>query len=164
MSRPFRKRFILVDVAVVAIVAIVVALLATMGSGSESDLRVPPSATRLAVNQTTFGRPIAPGFLGLSLEYKSIEPYAGTDPGAIDPVFVQLIRNLNPGQSPVLRIGGDSTDWTWWPVPGVKQPRGVTYALTRRWIDVTRALAQELHAHLILGVNLEAGNVEVARV
>jgi hypothetical protein len=162
MSRPFRKRFIVVDVAVVAIVAIVIALLATMGSGS--DLKVPPSATRLAVTQATVGRPIAPGFLGLSLEYNSIEPYAGTDPRGVDPVFVQLIRNLNPGQSPVLRIGGDTTDSTWWPVPGLKQPPGVRYALTRRWIGVTRALAQELHAHLILGINLEADNVELSRI
>jgi hypothetical protein len=162
MSRPFCKRFVVVDVAVVAIVAIVIALLATMGSGS--DLRVPPNATRLAVTQATFGRPIAPGFLGLSFEYNSIEPYAGTDPRAVDPVFVQLIRNLNPGQSPVLRIGGDTTDSTWWPVPGLKQPPGVRYALTPRWIGVTRALAHELRAHLILGINLEADNVELSRI
>jgi hypothetical protein len=162
MSRPFRKRFIVIDVVVVAIVAVVIALLATMGSGS--DLRVPPNTARLAVTQATVGRPIAPGFLGLSLEYNSIEPYAGTDPRAVDPVLVQLIRNLNPGQSPVLRIGGDTTDWTWWPVPGLRQPPGVTYTLTPRWIGVTRALAQELHAHLILGINLEADDVELSRI
>jgi hypothetical protein len=162
MSRPFRKRFVIVDVAVVAIVAIVIALLATMGLGS--DPRVPPTATRLAVTQAAFGRPIPAGFLGLSLEYDSIERYAGTDPRAIDPVFVQLVRNLNPGQSPALRIGGDTTDWTWWPVPGLRKPPGVTYTLSRRWINVTRALTQELRARLILGIDLEAGNVELARL
>jgi hypothetical protein len=160
--RPFSKRFVIVDVAVVAIVAIVIALLATMGLGS--DPRVPSTATRLAVTETTFGRPIPAGFLGLSLEYDSIEQYAGTDPLAIDPVFVQLVRNLNPGQSPVLRIGGDTTDWTWWPVSGLKKPPGVTYALSPRWISVTRALTQKLRARLILGIDLEAGNVELARL
>jgi glycosyl hydrolase family 79 len=160
MSRPFRKRFVVVDVAVVVIVAVVIAALATTGSGSRPQL--PPTATGLNVTRATFGRPIPPGFLGLSLEYNSIEPYAGVNPQAIDPVFVQLVRNLNPGQSPVLRIGGDTTDWTWWPVPGLKQPPGVTYTLSQRWIEVTRALAQELRARLILGINLEADNVELA--
>ena len=162
MSRPFRKRFMRVDVAVVAIVAIAIALLVAIGSGSHP--QVPPTATRLAVTQTTFGRPIPASFLGLSLEYDSIESYAGTNPQAIDPVFVQLVRNLNPGQSPVLRIGGDTTDWTWWPVPGLTQPPGVTYALSPRWIEVTRELAQELRARLILGINLEADSVELASV
>ena len=78
-------------------------------------------------------------------------------------MFVQLVRNLNPGQAPVLRIGGDTTDWTWWPVPGLRKPPGVTYTLSPRWISVTRALAQKLRAHLILGIDLEAGNVELAR-
>ena len=160
--RPFSKRFVIVDVAVVAIVAVVIALLATIGLGS--DPRVPPTATRLAVTETAVSRPIPPGFLGLSLEYNSIEQYAGTDPGAIDPVFLQLVRNLNPGQAPVLRIGGDTTDWTWWPVPGLRKPPGVTYTLSPRWISVTRALTQELRARLILGIDLEAGNVELARL
>ena len=162
MSRPFRKRFMRVDVAVVAIVAIVIALLVAIASSSHP--QVPPTATRLAVTQTTFGRPIPASFLGLSLEYDSIESYAGTNPQAIDPVFVQLVRNLNPGQSPVLRIGGDTTDWTWWPVPGLRRPPGVTFALSPRWIGVTRELAQQLRARLILGINLEAESVELASV
>ncbi|MGZ4187582.1 MAG: glycosyl hydrolase family 79 C-terminal domain-containing protein [Solirubrobacteraceae bacterium] len=162
MRRSLRKRFVVVDLAVVVIVTVGVVLPATIGEGSDD--RVPATATRLAVTQATFGRPIAPGFLGLSLEYNSIEPYAGTDPRAVDPVFVQLVRNLNPGQSPILRIGGDTTDWTWWPVPGLKRPAGVNITLTPRWISVTRALAQVLRARLIVGINLEANNVELARI
>jgi hypothetical protein len=42
------------------------------------------------------------GFLGLSLEYRAIETYAGQDPTAIDPVFEQLVRNLTPAQAPVI--------------------------------------------------------------
>ena len=37
-------------------------------------------------------------------------PTPASDPAQINPVLVQLIRNLTPGQAPVLRIGGDSTD------------------------------------------------------
>jgi hypothetical protein len=79
-------------------------------------------------------------------------------------VFLQLVRNLAPEQRPVLRIGGDSTDRTWWPVPGVRQPRGVAYALTRRWLRSVRAVANALHARLILDVNLAADSRRVARV
>jgi len=40
------------------------------------------------------------------------------------------------GQAPVLRIGGDSTDTTWWPTPGLRPPPGVTYSLSPRWLAV----------------------------
>jgi hypothetical protein len=75
---------------------------------------------------------------------------------------VQLIRDLSPGQAPSLRIGGDTTDWTWWPVPGVANPHGVRYTLTPRWVRVTGALARDLGARLILGINLEIDSARVA--
>jgi hypothetical protein len=80
----------------------------------------------------------------------------GDDPAAVDPVLVQLIRNLTPGQAPVLRIGGDSTDQTWWPTPGVVAPilPVANYALTPGWFQTTAALARALNARLILGINL----------
>jgi Glycosyl hydrolase family 79 C-terminal beta domain len=107
-------------------------------------------------------RVIPPGFLGLSFEYWAIPAYAGSDPSAVDPVFVQLVRNLTDGSPPVLRIGGDTTDETWWPAAGVIPPAGATFELTDRWIAVTRALADELQARLILGINLEADNARTA--
>ena len=128
---------------------------------------MPPDAAARAANLVTIGAPattgtIPPGFLGLSLEYFAIEPYAGTNPSAIDPVFVQLIRNLSPGQAPELRIGGDTTDRTWWPVAGVPTPAGVTATLTHNWLDVTHALATQLGARLTLGINFEADSTKVA--
>ena len=98
------------------------------------------AATAQAADRLDIGRAapvpaIQPGFLGLSLEYYALLPYAGSDPRAINPVFLQLIRNLNSGQAPSLRIGGDSTDGTWWPLH-VKQPGWVKYSLNGRWLDV----------------------------
>ncbi len=61
-----------------------------------------------------------------------------------------------------MRIGGDSTDWTWWPIAHVRAPGGITFALDRRWLAVTRALAQALGARLILGINLEADSSALA--
>jgi Glycosyl hydrolase family 79 C-terminal beta domain len=121
-----------------------------------------PAALSLTVDATTIGRPIPAGFLGFSFEYPTVEKYAGFDPEAINPVLVQLIRNLTPGQRPVLRIGGDTTDWTWWPVPGVGKPGGIRFSLDPRFARVTAELARDLDARLILGINLEADSATVA--
>jgi hypothetical protein len=123
-------------------------------------LRAPPGTPTVQLASELRANPIAPGFLGLSLEYTSLIPYAGR--GGPDPVFLQLIRQLNPGQSPVLRIGGDSTDWSWIPVPGMTKPRGVTYTITSEWLKVIGELVDALHAHVIFGVNLEADSSGVA--
>jgi hypothetical protein len=107
-------------------------------------------------------RPVAPGFVGLSLEYSGLEPYVGSDPAAPDPAFLQLVRNLAPGQRPVLRIGGDSTDWAWWPTRAVRRPRGIRIDLTPGWLAATHSLATALNAKLILGINLEADSRALA--
>ena len=120
----------------------------------------PPSV--LTVGRATAAAPIAPGFVGLSLEYWAVPDYAGPDPTELNPVFVQLIRNLAAGSDPVLRIGGVTTDNSWWPAPGLSRPAGVTFALTPGWTAVMRALARTLGARLILGINLEADSAAVA--
>ncbi len=119
-----------------------------------------PPATSAATSTT---RPLPSGFLGLSMQYKAFEQYAGTNPKSINPAFLNLIRNIAPNQSPVLRFGGDSTDWTWWPVPGMKKPGGVTYTLTPKWLQIARAMDTALNSRLILGVNLEAASVKLAQ-
>lgn len=145
--------------AILAILAAgLAAVIGALGASHRSSAheRHPAAAPTpiLSVGRPT-GRTIAPGFLGLSFEYPAVAAYAGTDPEAVNPVLLQLIRNLSPGQAPNLRIGGDTTDWTWWPVRGMTKPLGIRYTLTPRWVRVTRALARDLGARLILGINLE---------
>ena len=106
--------------------------------------------------------PIPNSFVGLSMEYQAAEAYTGPNSSDVDPVFEQLIRNLTPGQDPVLRIGGDSTDHTWVPTPGVARSPGVYYALTPDWLASVGALAHELDARLILGIDLEADSTTLA--
>ena len=62
----------------------------------------------------------------------------------------------------MIRIGGDTTDWAWWPTKRVPKPAGVRYVLTPRWLAVTRATALALNARLILGINLEADSGTIA--
>jgi Glycosyl hydrolase family 79 C-terminal beta domain len=120
------------------------------------------SVSFLTVDPAAAGRVIPAGFLGLSFEYWALENYAGRDPGAVNPVLVRLVRNLVSAGAGVLRIGGVTTDKTWWPVAGVSRPPGVNYTLSRRRLLVARALAQAVGARLILGVNFEADSRVVA--
>jgi hypothetical protein len=157
-----RSRFFAADLVLMALIATVILalILIQSPSGAAGVRRI--EATVLA-ERLPGARPLPPGFLGLSLEYSALDSYAGVDPHAINPVFEQLVRNLSPGQRPVIRIGGDSADWTWWPLGGVARPPGVTYNLSARWLRVTRALARSLEARLILGLNFEADRPELAR-
>ena len=158
-----RRRFWLADATVVALVAatvLVLGLTSSTSSGSHDVAGVPAAVTVNSGTEMPGTRPLPLGFLGISLEYPAVETYAGNDPQALNPVFEQLIRNLGP--APELRIGGDSADWTWWPVAGLPQPPGVTFTLDERWLSVTRALAGSLGARPILGINLEAASTQVA--
>ncbi len=56
-------------------------------------LRPPPGTPVLRVGGDQRAPAIPPGFIGLSTEFSALPPYAGHDPGAVDPVFEQLIRN-----------------------------------------------------------------------
>jgi hypothetical protein len=154
--RPMIRRAAQVAVGLMVAACLVPAgaLGASLPSGGIEDLQV---GGPLPVH------PIESGYLGLSIEFPALARYAGSDPAAPNPVFLQLIRNLTPGQAPVLRIGGDSTDRTWWPVAGMRRPAGVRNTLGPRWLAVTRAVARSLRARLILGINLEADSSLLAR-
>jgi hypothetical protein len=131
------------------------------GCGGSSDDPPRPNVN-VTIHNTAVSRPLPSGFIGLSLEYEAIPAYAGTNARAINPVFVQLLRNISPGQAPQLRIGGDSTDRTWWPVPGMRRPGGITYELSDRWASVAKALATAVNAKFVLGINMEENNHSVS--
>jgi hypothetical protein len=123
---------------------------------------VPADQPAFNVTGATVGPPIPSGFVGLSTQIKALEEFAGTNPDAVSPVFLHLIEDLAPEQTPVLRLGGDSTDWSWWPVAHVARPPGVKFTLTPNWLDVARSVATAVRGKLILGVDLEADNRTVA--
>jgi hypothetical protein len=144
---------------------------ATTSDGSPVDLLAARAGAAPAgpaipavVAATPAAAPLPAGFLGLSFEYGALAAYTGGNPAALNPVFVRLLRNLapGPGQRLVLRIGGNSTDATWWPLGRTARPAGARYALTPRWLAGARALATTLRARLIVGVNLAAGSPRLA--
>ena len=141
-----------------------------IGSASEALETTPAQGTAppIRANVTITGAPlraVAPvqrGFVGLSIEYPALAHYTGSDPLRPDRVFEQLVRGLSPGAAPVLRIGGDSTDATWWPVAGATRPPGAHYTLTPSWMAGARAVVRDLGARVIAGVNLEAHRPSLA--
>jgi hypothetical protein len=139
--------------------ALGLALLALAGAGPRR-AQDPPQV--LTIGGPATPRAVPPGFLGLSFEYWAIPDYVGANPRHVNPVFLQLIRNLAGGSPPDLRIGGVTTDNTWFPIRGASTPPGVAFALTRHWIATIGAVAARLDARLILGINLEADSSAVA--
>jgi hypothetical protein len=102
------------------------------------------------------------GFVGVSIEFRAVHQYTGNNPLAINPVLLNLLKGLTPDQQPVIRIGGNSTDASWWPLKGMVPPGGIYYPITNAWLRTTKALAADLKAKLILGVNLAAGRPAIA--
>jgi hypothetical protein len=125
-------------------------------SPADTTTTAAPVEVQVQVNQSSAGAPLPAGFLGFSVEFGAIHAYIGRDPAAVDPVFEQLLTGVDQGHDPVLRIGGDSTDNSWLPLPGVIPPLAVRYTLTDDWLATLGALAEGTNARLILGVNLGA--------
>lgn len=160
--------------------AILTALLALLAVIAISDARAATTSTTTSTSTTTTGkttlpantlpvtvssRPVGPGvaagFVGLATEYWNVEQEVGDDPAKPDSAFEQVARNLAPSGGFSLRIGGDSTDWTWFPIPGMTTPPWVRWTMTTQWAAVTKRLVSDLNANLIVGLNMEADNLKV---
>ena len=133
-------------------------------TASTADAPIPNlvGGTSVSVTSAPVGPRVPDGFLGISMEYHSLEDYVGGNPRKPDPAFLQLLRNLAPTGTSVLRLGGDSTDWTWWPVPRMAPPGGAKFDLTPQYAALLKAVAQDVHAKLLLGINFEADSQKVA--
>ena len=139
-----------------------IAIVAALGFVLPGAVTARADVLSASVSATPTGQAMAPGFLGVSFEYRALHQYTGRDPRAVDPALLGLLAGLAPGQAPVIRIGGDSTDGTWWPLRGQIAQGGIYYPLTKGWLRTTQALAADLGAKLILGINLAAGRTAIA--
>jgi hypothetical protein len=118
----------------------------------------------VAVAGRGHGRQLPNNFLSLALTYQGAARWTGPASQPVDPVLVQLIRNLAPHGHPVLRIGGVSADRSWWPIAGYRKPIGIWQAITPAWATALRRLAAATGGRLILGINLEADRPAIVRV
>jgi hypothetical protein len=150
----------------VAVLTAIVALAGSAGVLATGDRAIASAGLShtdvVTISSTPFGNPVPGAFVGISLEYGTVFSAELPSPGGDDRVLAQLIRNLSPGYAPIIRIGGDSGDKTWWPIPGITRPHGVDFALTPAWLADARALARSAGARLILGINLETDSAAIA--
>jgi Glycosyl hydrolase family 79 C-terminal beta domain len=152
MSR--RRRAGLRVAAGLGVLAAIALLVATQ-------VQVARAAFSVSVTRTPVTRPLADDFLGLALEYNTVPQWTGPGAGGVNAPLVGLVRALDPVGRPLVRVGGQSADRSWWPVPGLAQPLGVTYDLTPAWTAAARTLARSLDARLMLGLNLEANRTRI---
>jgi hypothetical protein len=116
----------------------------------------------VAIDAAHPGRVIPRSFVGFSLELPAVARYAGT---AARPnrAFAALLATLAAAQGspPALRIGGNSSDESWW-APGHQgagtRPRIARYRVGRRWLARLRWLARVGHGPVTVGVNLAAND------
>ena len=121
------------------------------------------AALTVTVRNRPVTAPLADDFLGLALEFDTVPRWEGGHGQAPDSTFDALLHNLSPIGRPLIRIGGQSTDRSWWPIPGVKRPLGVTHDLGPSWARAARGLAVRTGARLMLGINLEADDIALSR-
>lgn len=143
-------------------IALAITLIGSAGTSRPAEGAARGPAVTVTVSNSTVGPAVTAGFVGLASEYWDIEKEVGSDPGNPDRAFEQEARNLAPYGDLNLRIGGDSTNWTWWPIPGMTQPRWVRWTMTPTWAAVTKRLVDDLHAHLTVGINTEANSLRIA--
>ncbi len=157
------------SVALAATAGVLVVFGAACGGSSPATARTDQatlpqlrSGTTISVSSNPDGPKVPDGFLGLSMEYHSLRDYVGTNPAKPNPTFLQLLKNLAPFGTPILRMGGDSTDLTWWPVPGMPRPGGAKFSLTPSYASTLKTVAQDVHGKLLLGINFEADSRQLA--
>ena len=161
-SRRRRRDLWLLSVAVVAL-AVAVFLPQYRQAQAEIDDHAAPRTpdTAVSVLGAPLTGPLPSGFIGVSFEYTTLHAMAGSNPHAINPVLAPLIRNLAPRQQPMLRFGGNSADNTWVPVRGISRPPGIKFTLTPRRIAIMQAITRATHARVIVGLDLETGNLTI---
>src|ERR1700736_1152327 len=87
---PVRRLMLLIAIGAVGVAG------AGAGASSAGGYQIPPAVAGSVNPAVVVGR-VPPALLSLSTEYWAFEYSAGKNPKAVDPVFVQLLRNLDPG-------------------------------------------------------------------
>ena len=103
-------------------------------------------------------------FVGFSLEYNFAPFFLGLPRTGPNRPLVGLLRAIARTRSgrPPIRIGGGSTDDTWWNPKGRPRPRGITYEIQPWWVRGVQAFQRESRSPLILGLNLAQNKPAIA--
>ena len=108
--------------------------------------------------------PIPPNFQGVSIEWWGPRNYTGPSPSALHSSFLNILPYLaaHHHRGPTIRVGGATSDESYYDPGGVAQPDWYNFAQTTTLDDYAAmyAVAQRLNATLIFGINFRlAANV-----
>ncbi|MGZ4275663.1 MAG: glycosyl hydrolase family protein [Solirubrobacteraceae bacterium] len=138
---------------------------ASTGSGTVNSN---PAIPEVRTVGTTPGAAIPPNYAGMSIEYRSVPDYIGTQ-GRLNTVFLTLLKTLARAGNgaPTLRFGGDSSDQIWWNPDGQPHPPGITTDITPAWMAHLAAWEAAAKTPLVYGLDLglddPANAAEMAR-
>jgi hypothetical protein len=116
----------------------------------------PARASRavVTVDAAAAGRAIPRSFLGLSIEWDSVEAYAGPAGHRRDglrALLAPLVREAGPL---ALRVGGDTADQAWWNPARLRRPPTVLPDVTPATLDAVAWLARSVRGPVTLDVDL----------
>jgi hypothetical protein len=115
-------------------------------------------------------------FSGLSIEYPDLKNFTGqramgstfkqvlNSPG-FNPIFTQLLKNLATYKNgwPMVRVGGNSSDESWWNPTMLPRPLGIKHDITNDTLDNLAGSTPTNGSRLILGLNLGQNNPALAK-
>ena len=103
---------------------------------------------------TVAGAAIPRSFAGFSMEYWAVPSYLGQ--ARPNPIFARLVQTLAAGGdgAPAIRVGGNSTDSTWWNPGGLPKPADASQELNPAWLGAVRAWTGLTDTPMLLGLNL----------
>ena len=156
-AAPWRRRGLRALALLLATALALAGMQASRGSRDVVDADDwPPVAAIVRGAPGASGVPIPRSFLGLSMEYQGFAHDAGARAGAsLDPLLAPLLGGLaSGGGPPLLRIGGRSSDASWWDPAQRPAPAGVSFAIGPRWLERLRAVVQASGTRVLLGLNL----------
>lgn len=143
----------------------VLVLLAVACAGPVADAAAARSV-RLSttIDSRERGARVARSFVGFSMEYRDAVVKAGHVATGASPVFVGLARGLTNGNgAPMVRVGGGSSDETWWNPERETRPRGIYFDLDTGWTGGIAEFVRQTGSPLILGLNFGQRDAELAR-
>lgn len=114
-----------------------------------------PALAQGTIDPRRAGLRIPRSFLGFSVEYQGVPSYTGA-PGFPNDAFGRLVGYLAASGNgpPVLRVGGGSTDDSWWNPAHRPRPRGIVYDITPPWLEGLAQFQRRTGVPVVLGFNL----------
>jgi hypothetical protein len=123
--------------------------------GVEEPVSGLPTLGTATIDETKPGHTVPDNFVGLSLEWSTGLTYLSDGKGNAMPATIGLFKNFDAdGHRIDLRIGGNSTDKTWWTAGPGTQPAKQIVNVDSSFLSTFTSIHNQAGSDFILGVDL----------